>query len=348
VICTLLQAVKSPPLKGLVAMVIDVSFDGLFLLELILRYTVCPSTRLFCTNPYNLLDVASVAPLAIHTPCIAQILECEEESQVYRALICVVPTIRLLKTLRHFQQFHLFLSLLDAIKEALVVLLFVLIIIVLSFSSLVFFVEPREHIESLPMAMWLIVVTISTVGYGDVTPSTTEGTLAVAGIILSSVLYMAMPIGIIGNAFTTIWIDRHRILLTVRTRDRLRQWGYTAADMQMLFKHFDTRGKGELNMAEFRKMISEMRVGIKDDRVVELFESFDKDGSGGIDPKEFTRALFPSEYHLIYGDQASDGRSSSKSPRTSSKSPRSPKWKILEGGGARDRSLNSGSGGSEQ
>ena len=61
------------------------------------------------------------------------------------------------------------------------------------FSSVVYFVEPRDNIDSLPKAMYLIIVTISTVGYGDVTPDTTNGYLALSVIIVVSVFYMAIP-----------------------------------------------------------------------------------------------------------------------------------------------------------
>mmetsp|Transcript_106652 Transcript_106652/g.339603 ORF Transcript_106652/g.339603 Transcript_106652/m.339603 type:complete len:247 (+) Transcript_106652:2-742(+) len=128
-----------------------------------------------------------------------------------------------------------------------------------------------------------------------------------------------MPIGIIANAFTQIWQDRDRILLMLRTRDRLLQWGYTARDMIKLFRHFNTDGDGTLSIVEFKKMMNEMQIGLNDERVVELFDSIDKDKSGGIDVKEFIQGLFPSAYHEIYGvkklrsrEEDDDGRRSSK------------------------------------
>ena len=45
-----------------------------------------------------------------------------------------------------------------------------------------------------------------------------------------------------------------------------------------------------------------MRLGIKDERVVELFEGFDLDNSGGVDAKEFIRAFYPTAYHEIAGE----------------------------------------------
>merc|ERR1712190_155343 len=78
-------------------------------------------------------------------------------------------------------------------------------------------------------------------------------------LIVITVLYMAVPLGIIGNAFTQTWNDRDRILLTQRTRERLRQWGYEANDIPILFHAFNEKDNeaencnegGCLNIDEF-------------------------------------------------------------------------------------------------
>lgn len=141
-------------------------------------------------------------------------------------------------------------------------------------------------------------VTMTTVGYQ--TPETVAGHLVVSAQMVLSLLYMAMPIGVLGNAFTNVWADRDRILLIDSARSRLDQWGYTARDIKGIFKHFDKDGDGELSLSEFKNMISEMEVGIKEDRVVGLFETIDKDGGGSIDIKEFVKALFPESFHELF------------------------------------------------
>merc|ERR1712217_904693 len=147
--------------------------------------------------------------------------------------------------------------------------------------------------------MWLVIVTMTTVGYGDVTPKSGEGIFIVAVLVVSSVLFMAMPLGIIGNAFTIVWNDRDRILLVEHTRDRLVQWGYTADDFPTLFSLFDTNGNGELELEEFCQMMTKMKLGLTEDRIISMFQSFDKSGDGAIDHEEFVAAIFPGAYkHL--------------------------------------------------
>jgi len=197
------------------------------------------------------------------------------------------------------KQFHLFVKVAKNTIDAMKFLLFMLLIIILVFSSIIYLVEPRENIDKLPTAMWLTIVTMTTVGYGDITPCTSQGHCVMAVLMLSSVLYMAMPIGILGNAVTQVWKDRDYILLVSRTHEWLVQWGYTTQDIPHLFKHFDGSGDGQLSLQEFREMIRDMRIGIHEDRIVKLFEEIDKDGGGTIEFKEFIKALFPNAYHEL-------------------------------------------------
>merc|ERR1711964_836116 len=119
------------------------------------------------------------------------------------------------------------------------------------------------------------------------------GSTIVAVLVLSSVLFMAMPLGIIGSCFNNVWVDRDRILLMQRTRDRLRQWGFNAADIPELFKLVDRDGDGGIALQEFQRLIRHMRIGLSEERIVQLFETFDSDDSGTIDLYEFVRCLFP-------------------------------------------------------
>mmetsp|Transcript_30922 Transcript_30922/g.95111 ORF Transcript_30922/g.95111 Transcript_30922/m.95111 type:complete len:121 (+) Transcript_30922:2-364(+) len=114
---------------------------------------------------------------------------------------------------------------------------------------------------------------------------------------------MAIPLGIIGNAFTTTWDARDRILLMKRTRDRLRQWGYSAHDIPVLFQLSDRNDNGELDIAEFRKLVMRMQIGFSEERIINLFQSFDKDHNGMIDDREFIRVLFPESFHEVFDEE---------------------------------------------
>jgi len=302
---TLLQSVDPPPLHGVPAAVIETTIDGIFLLEFLVRFIVCPNHWTFWLDVYNLIDLAAAAPLALRAS-IGPVLPLPGSDPMDLGLVLLffgVPTIRMLKLLRRFKKFHLLLNAFHLAAEALPVLLFMLFDIQLVFSVIIYLVEPRDNIPSLSTAIWLTMVTMTTVGYGDVTPKSAAGSVVTGVLVVVTVLYMAIPLGIIGNAFTITWSERDRILLMQRTRDRLRQWGYTAHDIPVLFRLSDSDDNGELDVTEFRDLLRSMQIGFSDERIFQLFESFDQDRSGSVDDREFVRALFPSSYHEIYRDE---------------------------------------------
>merc|ERR1712232_386955 len=130
------------------------------------------------------------------------------------------------------------------------------------------------------------------------TPATTLGHVVVMALMVISALYMAIPIGIVGNAFNKVWEDRARLLLMKRTRDRLVQLGYESSDIPRLFELVGRKaeGEGELHFTEFRRLMKELKISMSEMRVWELFQTFDKDGGGTIDDKEFMQGLFPATY----------------------------------------------------
>eukprot|EP00427_Karlodinium_veneficum_P054141 CAMPEP_0169417270 /NCGR_PEP_ID=MMETSP1017-20121227/63628_1 /TAXON_ID=342587 /ORGANISM="Karlodinium micrum, Strain CCMP2283" /LENGTH=77 /DNA_ID=CAMNT_0009525397 /DNA_START=40 /DNA_END=269 /DNA_ORIENTATION=+ len=69
---------------------------------------------------------------------------------------------------------------------------------------------------------------MTTVGYGDITPSTVGGKGTMITLMIISSLYMAIPIGIVGYAFSEVWNNRDRLLLMHRMRDAFLQEGFTA------------------------------------------------------------------------------------------------------------------------
>ena len=80
--------------------------------------------------------------------------------------------------------------------------LFILIIMIVTASSGIYLVENHaqpEEFESIPKAMWWAVVTLTTVGYGDVTPITNAGKILGAIITILGVGLAALPAGILAT-----------------------------------------------------------------------------------------------------------------------------------------------------
>uniref|UniRef100_A0A7S0AMC7 EF-hand domain-containing protein n=1 Tax=Pyrodinium bahamense TaxID=73915 RepID=A0A7S0AMC7_9DINO len=299
VLFTLIQTIHAALLTTVQAQAFEVGIDAVFAVEICIRFICCPNRWMFFLSTYNLIDLLSVLPLALRALPSAW-AEADSRSTQHLILLGFVPVLRVLKTLRRFQTFHLLTKAFALAFEALPVLLFLYFVVWLFFTAVIYSVEDRDNIPDLPEAMWLTFVSMTTVGYGDLVPITSAGRVAIGLLVLISTLYMAVPIGIIGSCFSVVWNDRDRILLETRLRVCLVQNGYTADDVPDLFAAFDIDRNGALNFGEFKKMANILRLGLSEERLLALFHFFDRNGSGGIDDREFVSRLFPSAYHLLY------------------------------------------------
>jgi len=166
---------------------------------------------------------------------------------------------------------------------------------VISGGIFVYFFEHDTNptIDSIPQAMYLAIVTITTVGFGDVVPITVAGKITVSVLTVTGVLYMAMPLAIVGSNFLQVWEERDRILLIRRIKERLVEYGFSPNDLVHAFKSFDSDHDGDIDIEEFTVLVQSLRLGLNQDRIVDLFASFDSDENGCLRIAEFARAIFP-------------------------------------------------------
>jgi voltage-gated potassium channel Kch len=87
---------------------------------------------------------------------------------------------------------------------------------VLAPDATCFAVFALSRFNSVPRVMWWGVVTIFTVGYGEMVPTTPGGKWMAAAVILSGIFALALPISIVGASFTVVYEED----LTRRTLER--------------------------------------------------------------------------------------------------------------------------------
>jgi len=273
--------------------------EGLFVSELFLRCLASPHRQLFVLNFYNIVDLVSTLPLGLRVWLLARNDLDDGDSAEVVSLLGIVPVLRLLRSLRHFETFQLLSHAFMVFVQALPVLLFTQFLMVLSFAAVIYYCEPRGNIPSLFTSVYFVCVTLSTVGYGDFSPSSPVGKICSVLLMIFGPLYMAMPLGIVGTVFSEIWNDRHRLLLMQQMRNCVLNAGYTPSDLRQMFCLIDTNGDGQLDFQEFVAMLQIMEVDVKLDVVGQVFESFDADSEGTIDYQEFLRGLFPKVHWLV-------------------------------------------------
>lgn len=301
VLPTMMQTTDDPAFRTSQFAAMEVFAETVFLVDALIRLLVSPSPRIFFGEGFhNFIDVLVPMPLILRAFYGFQPDSSELDNFPGSALLYIVPLLRLLKTLRGFRKFNLILTVAAEVYVDTIPAMFMMAYIILVFATIFYYVEPRDNIPYYSNALWFCCVTITTVGYGDITPSTSLGYAVGFAMVCCSTFVMALPLGIIGTAVSEIWKDRDTIILRNWAKDRLDQLGYQASDMQRFFKAFDHDCDGSLNFNEFCEMVGQMTVGITPDRIRTLFRDFDEDGSGHVDAEEFVLKLYPSQYEELY------------------------------------------------
>lgn len=218
------------------------------------------------------------------------------EEVVQVTLILFLPIFRFLKLLRYFEITRLLIDACSKAAEAVPVLSYMMALIVLLSATFIYLFEDRSNIPSMPHSLWLAVVTMTTVGYGDFYPTSLGGYVTAAFLTFVSVVFLALPVGIIGHEFNKSWQSRAHMLLMTRVRKCLNKWGFNAGDVQILIQFADTDGDGKLTLSEFVELIRQMRIGVSSEAAAELFTMLDTDYNGYVDDDEFLRNVFPDEY----------------------------------------------------
>ena len=192
VIAVMLDSVSSIQAEfGNVLNIIEWGFTLLFLVEYILRLISVRRPLLYATSFLGLVDLVSILPSFIG---------------LYYAGAETLLVIRVLRVLRVFRVFKLaeylgeadyLVRALKSSRKKIAVFLYTVFIFVVVFGSIMYLVEGEKNgFTSIPKAVYWAIITLTTVGYGDIVPKTHIGQMIASTVMIMGYAIIAVPTGI--------------------------------------------------------------------------------------------------------------------------------------------------------
>ncbi|HEY2134837.1 MAG TPA: cyclic nucleotide-gated ion channel [Xanthobacteraceae bacterium] len=170
------------------------------------RHLAASTARLkFIASAAGIIDLLAVMPfwLALAAPADLRVL-------------LTFRIVRFLKLARYSPGMRSLIDALYAERRALFGCLVIMIGATLLAATVMYFIERHaqpDKFGTIPDAMWWAVVTLSTVGYGDLVPITPLGKIFGAATVVSGLVMMALPVGIVATAFAD-QIHRREFVVT--------------------------------------------------------------------------------------------------------------------------------------
>jgi voltage-gated potassium channel len=173
---------------------VEWGFTLLFTVEYLLRLWVVSKPLRYARSFFGIVDLLAVLPtyLAAALPG-GQVL-------VTVRILRILRVFRILKLGQYVGEARLLGTALKASRVKITVFLFTVLTLVVILGSLIYLVEgrhPASGFTSIPIAMYWAVVTLTTVGYGDVAPVTPLGQFMAAMIMVVGYGIIAVPTGIV-------------------------------------------------------------------------------------------------------------------------------------------------------
>jgi voltage-gated potassium channel len=167
-------------------------FTLLFTIEYLLRLICVGRPVKYATSFFGLVDLLAIIPtyLSLFFPATKYLI-------VIR-ILRILRVFRVLKLVKYLGEANLLMQALRASRRKISVFLVTVLTLVILFGSLMYVIEGEENgFTSIPKSIYWAVVTMTTVGYGDISPKTNLGQIVAAMIMILGYGIIAVPTGIV-------------------------------------------------------------------------------------------------------------------------------------------------------
>ncbi|GAW07105.1 Potassium voltage-gated channel subfamily B member 2 [Lentinula edodes] len=202
----------------------ETTLVALFTVEYLARCTAWSSSwsslLKWMISFYGVIDLLSVLPYYI------EVIMQQDTAVFFR--FSILRMFRLIRVFRPFRYNHTILLTIEVMylsvrrsRHALLAISFFVVMVLTISSTLLYFAErgtwdttletfinsdgDPTQFASIPAAAWFVLVTITTVGYGEITPRSFLGRLVTVPLLVFGLLLIALPSFVLGREFSIVW-----------------------------------------------------------------------------------------------------------------------------------------------
>ncbi|KAJ7989916.1 hypothetical protein DPEC_G00309450 [Dallia pectoralis] len=184
-----------------------------FTIEVMMRVIFCPCKKEFFSSTLNIIDFIAIMPFYLEVALSGLDSKAAKDVLGFLRVVRFVRILRIFKLTRHFVGLRVLGHTLRASTNEFLLLIIFLALGVLIFATMIYYAErigadpddptgaKHTTFKNIPIGFWWAVVTMTTLGYGDMYPETWSGMLVGALCALAGVLTIAMPVPVIVNNF---------------------------------------------------------------------------------------------------------------------------------------------------
>lgn len=170
-----------------------------FTLDIVIRFLCCPDRTCFLKTLQNWADFIAIIPFYL-----VILLPYDDIIRNF-SILYVLRMIRTFRPLKFSYVMQVFTQTLRASSRELYFLIFILGLEVIVYGSLAYYSERNvtgTKFTNIPVSFWWALVTMTTVGYGDMFPTTLPGKLVGCVCAISGVLMIALPVSVVASNFS--------------------------------------------------------------------------------------------------------------------------------------------------
>jgi voltage-gated potassium channel len=172
--------------------IIEWFFTILFTVEYALRLFCIGEPARYARSFFGLVDLLAILPTYI------SVLFPGSQYLISIRILRILRVFRVLKLAEYSFEAQTLMQALKASRRKITVFVFAVLTLVVIFGSLMYLIEGEEHgFTSIPISVYWAIVTMTTVGYGDIAPHTEIGQMLAAVIMIIGYGIIAVPTGIV-------------------------------------------------------------------------------------------------------------------------------------------------------